>query len=291
MNKHARNTRHDTLLCAHINLNADGSTVVILRAAAHPRANTHHAMTARREVAKLARAPCHRIMRVRRARARDPCDMQMRCASGSSLGCDEAQRIGRFWAWDPAKGCWPLSAQQKMLLRQLDSRISDEWLMQIVVPLVDLEDATGADVPSATASGTTPRISLRLLDWMVTNYSKSRHVVIGDFAVYPGYCTTRNLYQCRSFDPFRRRLKLTFKIRGTMYHTTVGQLNFLVWASDHNLLEYTMQHRHSIEQDMMSKCGAARKQRMHRSDVDNASMSRKPLSVESNVTCRIMRPS
>jgi hypothetical protein len=97
------------------------------------------------------------------------------------------------------------------------------------------------------------RISLRLLDWFVTNYSKkhnvsyltksNRHVI-----VYLVYKSHLKAYNKKMFDPFCRWKRIQF--RGL--DTTVGQLNFFEWAIQDEVLEYLESHYDEIHSDMES---------------------------------------
>lgn len=97
------------------------------------------------------------------------------------------------------------------------------------------------------------RISLRLLDWFVTNYSKkhnvsyltksNRHVI-----VYLVYKSHLKAYNKKMFDPFCRWKRIQF--RGL--DTTVGQLNFFEWAIQDEVLEYLETHYDEIHSDMES---------------------------------------
>lgn len=100
-------------------------------------------------------------------------------------------------------------------------------------------------------------ISLRLIDYFVTNYSKkyntsymlnNRH-----FLVYFNYKRELNAYSKRLFDPFCRRERIMFQARGIdPFVTTVGQLNFFRWFIEKNIYEHVEEHREEIEKDMNS---------------------------------------
>jgi hypothetical protein len=100
-------------------------------------------------------------------------------------------------------------------------------------------------------------ISLRLIDYFVTNYSKkfntsymlnNRH-----FLVYFNYKRELNAYSKRLFDPFCRRERIMFQARGIEpFVTTVGQLNFFRWFIEKNIYEHVSEHREEIEKDMNS---------------------------------------
>ncbi len=104
--------------------------------------------------------------------------------------------------------------------------------------------------------GTSP-VSLRLVDYFVTNYSKKMNTsfVSGGkhFLIYFNYKRELNAYSKRLFDPFCRRERIMFQARGIeAFVTTVGQLNFFRWFIEKGILEYVMDNRESIEKDMNS---------------------------------------
>ena len=95
------------------------------------------------------------------------------------------------------------------------------------------------------------RISLRLLDWFVTNYAKKhnisymtttgRHVIV--YLVYKAHLKA---YNKKMFDPFCRCRRIQF--RGL--DTTVGQLNFFEWVLQDEVLEYLETNYNDIHADM-----------------------------------------
>lgn len=100
-------------------------------------------------------------------------------------------------------------------------------------------------------------ISLRLIDYFVTNYAKKNNTsfVMGDrqFLVYFHYKRELNAYSKRLFDPFCRRERIQFEARDhEPFVTTVGQLNFFRWAIEKDILKYIDEQRETIEKDMNS---------------------------------------
>ena len=103
-------------------------------------------------------------------------------------------------------------------------------------------------------------VSLRVVDWFVTNYAKKHGTVITQhrgnnivhFNVYLSYRSQLKAYSKQAFDPFRRRERITFVYdRDNSIETTIGQLNFFRWMLENNILEYVRQNLADIEQDMM----------------------------------------
>ena len=90
-------------------------------------------------------------------------------------------------------------------------------------------------------------ISLRLIDWFVTNYAKKNHVTYivngQEFVVYLNYKSQLKAFSKKLFDPFCRRERILFQC-GNMepFETTVGQLNFFRWAFEKDILKYIREH-------------------------------------------------
>lgn len=103
-------------------------------------------------------------------------------------------------------------------------------------------------------------ISLRLIDWFVTNYSKKYNTVITKqqnnnvihFNVYLSYRSQLKAYSKQLFDPFRRRDRITFYFdKDSSIETTIGQLNFFRWIISNDILEYISSNLKDIENDMI----------------------------------------
>jgi hypothetical protein len=90
-------------------------------------------------------------------------------------------------------------------------------------------------------------LSLRLIDWFVTNYAKKHHVsymLAGqEFIVYLNYKSQLKAYSKKMFDPFCRRERILFQCGNfEPFETTVGQLNFFKWAFEKDILSYIRLH-------------------------------------------------
>jgi hypothetical protein len=100
-------------------------------------------------------------------------------------------------------------------------------------------------------------ISLRLVDYFVTNYAKKMNTSFTSqnrhFLVYFNYKRELNAYSKRLFDPFCRRERIQFEARGEPpFVTTVGQLNFFRWFIEKNIYDYVLENHAAIEKDMNS---------------------------------------
>lgn len=107
-------------------------------------------------------------------------------------------------------------------------------------------------------------ISLRMLDWLLTNYTKEYNVGIirndGSFLnIGESYKTALSEYRRNLFDTFRRLkpeqgiVKIFYKTKdfetGELKeeYTTVGQLNFVKWAYKNGILQYAKNNVQSIQ--------------------------------------------
>ncbi len=101
----------------------------------------------------------------------------------------------------------------------------------------------------------TSQISLRLIDWFVTNYAKhnsTSYILNGqEFLVYMNYKSQLKAYSKKLFDPFCRRERILFQV-GTYpaFLTTVGKLNFFRWALEKGVLDYIQANVNEIEKGM-----------------------------------------
>lgn len=97
-------------------------------------------------------------------------------------------------------------------------------------------------------------LSLRLIDWFVTNYAKKfnttfltssgKHVI-----VYLSYKSHLKAYSKKMFDPFCRSKRIKFQ----GFETTVGQLNFFEWAITDEILEYLEKNYEAVHLDMETR--------------------------------------
>lgn len=101
----------------------------------------------------------------------------------------------------------------------------------------------------------TSEMSLRLIDWFVTNYAKQNsisYILNGqEFLVYNNYKAQLKAYSKKLFDPFCRRERIMFQIVDTpAFMTTVGKLNFFRWAIEKGVLNYITLNSAKIEAAM-----------------------------------------
>lgn len=106
---------------------------------------------------------------------------------------------------------------------------------------------------------TTSDISLRVLDWFVTRYSKRRldfdNSSTGEvFDVHISYKAQLKSYKKRYFDPFRRRKKFYYHYdtddKSKKLYTTLGQLNFFKWAISNNIINFVEKNINQVTKAM-----------------------------------------
>jgi hypothetical protein len=92
-------------------------------------------------------------------------------------------------------------------------------------------------------------ISLRNLEWFITNYSKKNNLSYKTndgriFSVHCAYKSSLDGYSKKLFDPFCRTEKISYKIPDTSHeiHTTVAQLNFIRWCIKNKIVDYIRSH-------------------------------------------------
>lgn len=91
------------------------------------------------------------------------------------------------------------------------------------------------------------KISLRLIDWFVTNYCLKHNS-----AMYIDYRTQLKAFSKHNFDPFKRRDRIKYYYTHDKFViTTVGQLNFFKWAIENNVLTMVAENKSAIENDML----------------------------------------
>jgi len=102
-------------------------------------------------------------------------------------------------------------------------------------------------------------ISLRILDWFVTNYAKQKYIVYelknGErFKVYNDYKLKLKAYSKKRFDPFCRWDKIAIPYRNSQsIQTTIGQLNFFKWVLESDIIPFIEKDYSVIEHDMNTR--------------------------------------
>ena len=129
--------------------------------------------------------------------------------------------------------------QNSLLLNNLMKFYNKNNNLEIILPIINGES----------------EISLRLIDWFVTNYAKKNFTVYKKenerFKVYIDYKLKLKAYSKKRFDPFCRwdRINIPYK-ENTYIQTTIGQLNFFRWALENKIISYIRENMKHIVNDM-----------------------------------------
>jgi hypothetical protein len=100
----------------------------------------------------------------------------------------------------------------------------------------------------------TTKISIRLIDYFVTKYSKKNKInyKLNDtnFIVHQSYRQQLKKYKKTNFDPFARGIRIPYYINDNWIITTIGQLNFFEWFISKNIMSYIIKNKEIIQYDM-----------------------------------------
>ena len=112
-------------------------------------------------------------------------------------------------------------------------------------------------------------ISLRIVDWFVTNYAKKYFTVYdiknsnGEterFKVYNDYKLKLKAYSKKRFDPFCRWERIQFPYdENNFVETTIGQLNFFKWSLENNIIQFIEQNYDHIDEDQNTRNSTSKK--------------------------------
>ena len=102
-------------------------------------------------------------------------------------------------------------------------------------------------------------ISMRLIDFFVTNYSKKYRInykvklnnTEEIFNVYSSYKSQLKAYNKKYFDPFSRGNRIPFFFNDDCIITTIGQLNFFKWFFKYKVNTYIIKYMTKIEEDLI----------------------------------------
>lgn len=140
------------------------------------------------------------------------------------------------------------NTQNSLLLKKLMSYYGKDGNIDKILPIINGEH----------------KISLRLIDWFVTNYSKKyfTQYSLNDnkrFKIYVDYKLKLKAYSKKRFDPFCRWERIAIPYDETSsIQTTLGQLNFFKWILEHKVLEYIEDNLDIIERDMNNRSSSAK---------------------------------
>ena len=137
--------------------------------------------------------------------------------------------------------------RSQKLLKSLKLYYEDEQKLSIFTNIVNKQESDND-------------VSLRLIDWLVTNYSKDKRIKYTldnkeqhEFVIHESYKNMLKAYSKRMFDPFRRHDRVYIRcnlLPSKFLETTVAQLSFFKWAIDNKVIDYAMAHKREIKEHM-----------------------------------------
>lgn len=149
-------------------------------------------------------------------------------------------------------------------------------------------------------------VSLRILDWFVTNYAKKYNLIYNNCNIYLSYKNQLKAYSKKQFDPFCRRTRIfyntqtgegvsmdaadmeTYNIRDDGIVTTVGQLNFFRWAISNGIIEYAFNNVEHIENDMFNTVDSRNKSKVSFEPKKRKELSRSGIKGVSRIPIQVV---
>jgi len=136
-------------------------------------------------------------------------------------------------------------SQQNWLLSELLVFYQNKEYLEIVKKIVNREFTVSSN----------KKVSIRIVNWFVTNYAKQHFTVYeneGDrFFVWTRFRSAEDGYSKEMFDPYCRKDRIIIPYdETTQIVTTIGQLNFFKWAIMNNVIDYIVANYDDITRDM-----------------------------------------
>lgn len=129
------------------------------------------------------------------------------------------------------------------------------------------------------------KISLRIVDWFATNYSKKNFTLynledtfgnVRRFKVYVDYKLKLKAYSKRRFDPFCRWERISIPYKNDQFiETTIGQLNFFKWTLENGVIQYIEENFDAIEKDMNNRNSTSKRKEMNLMDCGSSKTRKK----------------
>ena len=173
------------------------------------------------------------------------------------------------------------NTQNSLLLNNLMEFYNKDDNLEKILPIINGESS----------------ISLRLIDWFVTNYSKKHYVIYNvkkikqgeeiRFKVYVDYKLKLKAYSKKRFDPFCRWDRITIPYKGdTFIQTTLGQLNFFRLAMETDIIKYIKTNIKNIEADMNKRNSTMKYRKANKKKSISTRKRRQELSVSATKTIK-----
>lgn len=172
------------------------------------------------------------------------------------------------------------TTQNELLLNNLMKFYNKDNNLEKILPIINGES----------------KLSIRSIDWFVTNYSKKNYTIynVDDevtgttkrFKVYIDYKLKLKAYSKKRFDPFCRWERINIPYGDEYIQTTIGQLNFFKWALDNKIIDYINNNISEIEKDMNSNNTLSRKNKKGLTINNKTRKKREELSISAVKTIK-----
>jgi hypothetical protein len=133
-----------------------------------------------------------------------------------------------------------MPAKCKMLFTKLKNFYRNGAMERVVLPILKEKDP----------------IALRHIEWLVTNYSLAFPIVYPNptnpngepFNVNDSYSRYEKHWTKKLFDPNQRGPRINFTTaNGELVVTTLGQMNFMMWAIQFGVIDWAVRHKKEIK--------------------------------------------
>ena len=175
-------------------------------------------------------------------------------------------------------------SQQDWLLMELLEFYKNRDYLEIVKKIVNREFIIGKS----------KKVSIRIVNWFVTNYAKQYFTVYESaekerFFVWTRFRSAEDGYSKEMFDPYSRKDRIIIPYdETTKLITTIGQLNFFKWAILNKVIDYIIENYDEITNDMTNRLTVKNKPTISTEDTTNAK-TRKKREELSISACRSIR--
>lgn len=165
------------------------------------------------------------------------------------------------------------------------------------------------------------KLSVRVVNWFVSNYAKQHTTAYSifrnekdasapaifscdvtatppapdyhaeRFIVWTQYCSAKRGYVSKDmFDPYCRRARIAVqRSDGSLFNTTLGQLNFFKWAIQNHIVDYISAYYDDIVRDMGARLTAKNARILAEEDADRPPGTRKKREELSVAACRTLK--
>jgi hypothetical protein len=102
------------------------------------------------------------------------------------------------------------------------------------------------------------KISLRIIDWLVTTHAKRHRIFCclpngSVFDIHSSYKAQLRSFNKQRFDIFRRGERLSFNLGDEDVETTLAQLTFIRWLIKFHIIRYYEEHKGEIERALQTQ--------------------------------------